>query len=152
MNPAVLLLILRVLLALLLYAFLGFLMILLWRDLRRRSRAEEELPQAHLFVEEGLDPAKVFRLAGSNILGRSAENDVSLPDDTVSARHASIAYRDGQWWLEDLGSANGTLLNGARIEQALVISSGDKITLGRVRLVFRDGLPRPEGPTPDVSL
>ena len=139
MNPAVLMLVIRVLLALLLYAFLALLMVFLWRDLRRRGREDEAAPDAHLLVEEGPEPGKVFRLASSNVLGRSAENDVGLPDDTVSAQHARIAFRNGQWWLEDLGSSNGTLLNRAPVDQLLVISSGDTISLGRVQLAFKTG-------------
>ena len=144
MNPAVLMLVIRVLLALLLYAFLALLMVFLWRDLRRRDRDSEAAPDAHLLVEEGPEPGKVFRLGGSNVLGRSAENDVGLPDDTVSVQHASIAFRNGQWWLEDLGSSNGTLLNRTPIDQPLVVTSGDKISLGSVQLVFKTGIPNAE--------
>ncbi len=141
MNPALVLLVIRGLLALLLYAFLGLLMTFLWCDLRSRGLAGEAVPDAHLLVEEGPGQGKVFRMTTSNLLGRSAENDVSLPDDTVSIQHASIAFRNGQWWLEDLGSRNGTLLNRTRVDQSLVISSGDKISLGSVRLSFKTGPP-----------
>ena len=141
MNPAILLLVIRGLLALLLYAFLALLMVFLWRDLRSRGQAGEPPPEAHLLVEEGPEAGKEFRMARSNVLGRSADNDISLPDDTVSAQHANITFRKGQWWLEDLGSKNGTFLNQAPIEQPLVISSGDKISLGSVHLAFKAGLP-----------
>ncbi len=141
MNPAILVLVLRVLLALLLYTFLAILMIFLWRDLRSRGLTSETVPDAHLLVEEGPEPGKVFLMAGSNVLGRSAENDVSLPHDTVSTQHAIITFRNGDWWLEDLGSKNGTLLNDARADKPLKISSGDKISLGGIRLVFKTGHP-----------
>ena len=141
MNPAILVLILRVLLALLLYAFLAILMVFLWRDFRSRGLTSDTVPDAHLLVEEGPEPGKVFLMTSHNVLGRSAENDVSLPHDTVSTQHASISFRNGHWWLEDLGSRNGTLLNDARVDQSLMISSGDKISLGGIRLVFKTGPP-----------
>jgi hypothetical protein len=141
MNPAILVLILRVLLALLLYAFLAILMVFLWRDIRSRGLNGETVPDAHLLVQKGPEPGKVFPMTSHNVLGRSAENDVSLPHDTVSTQHASITFRNGHWWLEDLGSRNGTLLNDARVDQSLVISSGDKISLGGIRLVFNTGPP-----------
>ena len=139
MNPAILMLVIRVLLALLLYAFLAALLVFLWRDLQGRGKAEEAVPAAHLLVEEGPEPGKAFPMAGIVMLGRSAENDVSLPDDTVSAQHARISFLNGQWWLEDLGSRNGTTLNSAPVGRAAAISSGDMIGVGRVRLIFKAG-------------
>lgn len=140
MNPAILLLIMRVLLALLLYAFLALLLIFLWRDFRRGEQSEESLPDAHLLVEVGPDPGKVFPLGRDNTLGRSAENDVRLPDETVSAQHARVSFGQGMWWIEDLGSRNGTLLNQSALEQPAVLSSGDRIDVGQVRLTFKSGL------------
>jgi hypothetical protein len=141
MNPAILMLIMRVLLALLLYAFLAFLLIFLWQDLRTRSHVEEEVPDAHLLVVDGPDVGKTFRLAGENAIGRSAENDISLPDETVSAQHAKISLQDGVWLLEDLGSRNGTFVNQSAVEQPVAISSGDRIDVGQVRLALHFGLP-----------
>jgi hypothetical protein len=139
MNPAILMLVLRILLALLLYAFLAALLIFLWRDFRREDDPGESAPDAHLRVVAGPDPGKVCSLGIENTIGRSAENDVSMPDETVSARHAKISYRKGLWWLEDLGSRNGTLLNQAVVERPAVLSTGDRIDVGQVQLVFESG-------------
>lgn len=141
MNPAILLLIIRVLLALLLYAFLALLLIFLWRDFRRSGQVEEGTPDAHLLAEVGPEPGKVFLLGNDNAIGRSAENDVRLPDETVSAQHARVSFSQGMWWIEDLGSRNGTLLNRSAVEQPAVISSGDRIDVGQVSLVFKSGHP-----------
>lgn len=141
MNPAILMLILRVLLALLLYAFLAALLIFLWHDFRRDDGPESSAPDAHLRVEVGPEPGKVFLLGSESVIGRSAENDVSVPDETVSARHAKISYQKGSWWLEDLDSRNGTLLNQSVVEQPAALSAGDRIDLGQVHLSFESGLP-----------
>jgi pSer/pThr/pTyr-binding forkhead associated (FHA) protein len=61
--------------------------------------------------------------------------DIPLPDETVSARHARLTYHHGQWWLEDLGSTNGTHLNDELLSVPTVLTSGDEIRCGNSRLV-----------------
>jgi pSer/pThr/pTyr-binding forkhead associated (FHA) protein len=63
-------------------------------------------------------------------IGRAASNNIVLPDGFASAEHALITRRQGQWWLEDQGSRNGTLLNDVVLEGTAVISSGDLIAVG----------------------
>jgi len=57
----------------------------------------------------------------------------------VSAYHARISHQGGQWWLEDLGSRNGTHLNEIPVEQPLVVIFGDRIRVGRVVLQLESG-------------
>ncbi len=141
MNPAVLMLAVRLLLAVLLYGFLAAILILLWRELKTRDQIEEEPPAAYVRVEEGPGLGDAFPLAGVNILGRGIENDISLVDDTVSTRHARIFFQRSKWWLEDLGSRNGSTVNQVPAQQPLVLASGDAIGMGRVRLRFELGAP-----------
>ncbi len=135
-----LLLSLRILLAILLYAFLAAVMRLLWRDLRQASTSSSEAVQhgGRLIViqAEGEMPAvgDAFPLQPVTSIGRSPDNTVVIPDIYVSAQHALLAWREGQWWLEDRDSTNGTLLNATRISSATVVSSGDVIGVGRVQL------------------
>ncbi len=63
------------------------------------------------------------------VVGRSRACDIRLEDDTVSARHARIACRGGRWTVTDLGSTNGTRLNGDPVEHAL-LRPGDTLHLG----------------------
>jgi hypothetical protein len=63
-------------------------------------------------------------------LGRSRQCDVVLDDPNVSREHAEIRPRGGSWVLTDLGSTNGSCLNGRRIESPEVIKTGDEIELG----------------------
>ncbi len=71
-------------------------------------------------------------------LGRSQTNDVVVDDGKVSRRHALIHKQDdSEYWLIDLGSGNGTYLNGRRVTQPTKLSSGDLLALGEHTLNFR---------------
>ena len=67
-------------------------------------------------------------------IGRDAGNDVVLNDEASSAKHAIVSFADGEWWLEDAGSTNGTLLNGARIWDRERLQYGDELQVGRIAL------------------
>ena len=73
------------------------------------------------------------------MLGRSRECDIRLPDANSSRRHAEIRHEDDAWWVVDLGSTNGTLVNGKRASGRL--RDGDVIMLGSTEIVF--GASRP---------
>jgi len=75
-----------------------------------------------------------FVLRAATSIGRDVGNDIALPDEAASARHAMLELRDGEWWIEDLGSTNGTLVNGTRIERAERLRFGDELAVGRVAL------------------
>ncbi len=92
---------------------------------------------ARLLVIKGADEGKPFELADPVVgLGRDAVNRVRLLDTEVSRRHAEVRRQDnGEYLLVDLGSANGTFLNGQKIMQA-VLAPGDQVALGQSVLVF----------------
>ena len=69
------------------------------------------------------------------VLGRSKDSDVQVEDANVSRRHAELRREGGNWWLVDLGSTNGTELNGKRVQRSK-LADGDTITLGATDLVF----------------
>ena len=69
------------------------------------------------------------------IVGRHRGCDVVLEDLTVSRRHARLVYRDGTWVLQDLGSTNGTLLNGIRVGRS-ELRPGDRLLVGDARLLI----------------
>jgi pSer/pThr/pTyr-binding forkhead associated (FHA) protein len=79
-------------------------------------------------------------------VGKAAENDVSLPDDaTMSRLHAAFErYRAG-WCVRDLGSTNGTFVNGERVWAERPLRAGDEIRLGATRIVYRGGDDGPDG-------
>jgi hypothetical protein len=140
MTPGLALFIVRVVLALLLYAFLGLLGWLLWQDVRAAGRAAESRGRrlGRLVVMEsgltGLAAGAEFPLLAITSLGRAPTNTAPLPDETASLEHALLHLRDGQWWLEDLGSRNGTRLNDNPIGEPAPVMAGDVIGVGRVKL------------------
>jgi pSer/pThr/pTyr-binding forkhead associated (FHA) protein len=86
------------------------------------------------------DPPVEFPLvAGTNTIGRRGGNDIVLGDDAyVSGAHAELTADERGFWLMDLGSTNGTLLNGSRIQSntRMALNSGDAITFGQTALRF----------------
>lgn len=79
-----------------------------------------------------------FPLKNSKVkIGRDPSNQVVIPDDTFTSRHhAWITFEEGDFWLEDLGSTNGTLLNGHPVVKRQVLSAGDKVRVGHTELTF----------------
>ena len=78
---------------------------------------------------------------GETIFGRDDEARVWIDDASVSRRHARIVVSDGAATIEDLGSKNGTFVNGALLASRRRLSDGDRILVGRASLVFRETSP-----------
>jgi hypothetical protein len=75
-------------------------------------------------------------LAPVTVIGRGQDADLRLSDPGVSRHHAQVELRDGEVWLEDLGSTNGTTLDGASVTSPTVLTSGQRIAVGSSVLVF----------------
>lgn len=128
---------LRLLTAVALYGFLGWALYLLWREVRNQgsSLANRRVPGISLTVRNGTAAPVLKHFAQPEIiLGRDPGCDIPILDDTVSTRHAQLNYHHGQWWLEDLGSMNGTTLNEIALSMPTVITSGDEIMCGATRI------------------
>lgn len=88
-----------------------------------------------LVVRQGDVMGTRFALTGEQVtIGRIPDNDIVLDDVTVSRRHAVLANESGKWIVRDLRSLNGTYLNHARVDEA-VINHGDELQVGKYRLV-----------------
>lgn len=137
------LLLVRLLFLALAYCFVGAVGLVVWRELVGRGGADRpatEAPGPRLIVIAGgasdRPAGSSFNLAAVTSVGRDLDNLIVLQDPTVSGRHAVIHHRDGAWWAEDLGSTNGTRLNGkaALPLQPALLRSGDLLQFGSVRL------------------
>jgi len=91
-------------------------------------------------------PAATFAVAkASATIGRGQENTIRLDDLSVSRRHARIAYKQGGYWLSDLGSMGGTWVDGTRLNAPRRIAAGEVIDIGLCRLTvsFTGARPSP---------
>lgn len=130
---AVVIVVLRYGLMVALYAFLGWIIYTLWRDLRFQSQVvtSQKIPRISLGLESEPESTRRSFTTSEVIIGRDADCDFQIDDEVVSSRHAKLVYRYMQWWLEDLQSTNGTYLNDERVDTPTVIIKGDEIHIGR---------------------
>ena len=116
-----------------------------------QSFSAEEVEGHESDLLEGLEgPALVVRSGGGRAgetflpsgertrIGRSPDCEIFLDDVTVSRNHAVLVERDGGFYVEDLGSLNGTFVNRHRIDNVR-LENGDELQVGKYRLTFVDG-------------
>lgn len=96
---------------------------------------------ADMTFEDANDPSKFYRISsfGKTVLGRSASCcDIAFDyDDSVSSRHCELFSRDNSWYVKDLSSSNGTLVNGQKVYTESPILSGDLLQMGSLSLIVR---------------
>lgn len=91
-------------------------------------------------VEQTLETVPITRLRTT--IGRSARSDVCIPDAFASRLHAEVRKEGDNYWLQDLGSANGTRYNGTPVKTSTPISSGGEIQIGETTIIFEDRKPQ----------
>ena len=94
--------------------------------------------QFQLIMRTGPTPGAIFTLEGDQLtIGRDSTNEVSINDAEVSRRHARLTFQGGKYVLEDLGSTNGTFVNGQRLAGPRVLKAGEVVSFGeQIVLVF----------------
>jgi hypothetical protein len=102
-----------------------------------KQKARKGSP-THVLVVDGANKGERADLAQAPILiGRGADAAIRLDDDYVSTRHARIAASGDQWFVEDLGSTNGTYIGSARITQPTTLTLGTQVRIGKTLLELR---------------
>jgi len=109
-----------------------------------------------LAIVEGSDAGREFPVTGPTLVGRGPDADVVVADTEVSTKHASFMPADGGIAVEDLGSTNGTFVNGQRLSGSHQLQAGDRVQVGTTVLELRglapagpaaeDATPAPVGP------
>ncbi len=129
-----------------LYLFLALVVLVVARDLGRGGRTRDSDPREKLGrlvvvgADEGLGlKAREFELQPTTTIGRDPGCTVEIPDSFVSTTHALLTWKDGRWWLEDLGSTNGTQLNNRDVTAPTPVAFNDVIQVGRARLKLSKG-------------
>lgn len=137
---ATIVLVLRIGLAIVLYIFLWRVMQTLWQELKGQGSilSSQKKPGIHMDAKmEGGGESRFHFWQSEIVIGRGPHCDISLPDEALSASHARISFHHGQWWLEDLGSTNGTFINKDRIIVPTVIITGDQFKCGNTFFALR---------------
>jgi pSer/pThr/pTyr-binding forkhead associated (FHA) protein len=125
---------LRLLLTVSLYAFLVWAFINLWRDIKLQSTllAARRTPPIGLTLSKNGQVFQTQRFIQAEVtIGRDAACECPVDDEAISARHARLSYHHNQWWLEDMGSTNGTLINHEKLTIPTVVVSGDEFYCGK---------------------
>jgi hypothetical protein len=142
---------LRLLFIGLIYLFLFLVMRTTLRELnaaaRRMAQGEGRGSEVRLLVldaaNSSLRPGEVLRLVQATDIGRDANNAVVIDDPHISAKHAELRFERGQWWLRDLESSNGTVLNGEPVRAVVGVRAGDVIQCAGVRFRLIPSFPVP---------
>jgi two-component system, NtrC family, response regulator AtoC len=115
------------------------------RTLPATGESPADASRFYLLVLQG-DSSEMFHLpaTGMVVIGRSDEADLRLADDTASRSHARIITADGVARLVDLGSHNGTFVNGERVDGTRALASGDVVTIGAFTMVLHAARRAPE--------
>lgn len=132
---------------LIIYLFLFGIIRLIYLDVKKMSRFEKEgvnvsgVETASLRSVAGqkLEETvlkKRYMIYGQAVIGRNKTCDIVLKEKFISARHLRIWFEDGEWYLEDLGSRNGTKINGQRIAGSVILDPQDEISVGGIRFIF----------------
>jgi hypothetical protein len=134
------LLLLRIVSSFLLIVLLLSMFVIIWREYSSMSVQVESRRRSYgqLVVLREIDgrlmlTGETYPLLPLTSLGRSPTNTIPLTDSFASSEHALVAMRNGQWWIEDRKSRNGTLLNDLPVTEAMVITHGDVISIGNMK-------------------
>lgn len=130
---------LRLISGALIIAVLALLFVVMWRDYRTAvaqvessRRTYGRLVELREIDESFVATGTTYPLLPLTSMGRSPTNSIPISNDYASGEHALVALRNGQWWLEDRQSRNGTAINGMPITQPVIITDGDIIGIGSV--------------------
>ncbi len=120
------------------YALLGLLYVFLFWAVRTIASEARRLPSQtsgdRLTLETESESPRVFALTKNISIGRLPANDIVLDDTAVSGHHARILRRQGQWWIDDMTSSNGTWLNEKRLNERQRLEDGDRVRVGRTTI------------------
>jgi hypothetical protein len=101
-----------------------------------------------LVMRSGPTPGATFGLEGDQlIIGRDVTSSIAISDAEVSRKHARLTFQGGKYVIEDLGSTNGTFVNGQRLTGPVVLKPGDLVALGEQIVLMYEGLATDAGAT-----
>lgn len=132
---------------LIIYLFIFGVIRLIYLDVKKMSRFEDgkvnvsgvetaSLKTVHSKNQTELALKNRYMIYGQAVIGRSKSCDIVLREQYISNQHVRIWFEKGEWYLEDLGSRNGTEINGQRIRQRVMLDPQDDISVGGLHFIF----------------
>lgn len=136
----ILALIFKYIFIIIIYLFIFSIIRLIYLDIRSIDFSAVD-DKAYLKLINRIDslPYKIkehYSIVDHLSLGRNSDNDIFIKDHFISKRHFQIIEDEGEYYLEDLNSANGTYLNEDRIQDVVRLQNGDIIKVGNIELLF----------------
>lgn len=139
--------IMKYVLVVVIYIFIFRIVKLIYADIKMITVGESAIalmPHVKLLTpvagKDGVAVADIYPLVRQHtVIGRAKKCEISLPDPFMSSKHVRIDRLKNSFFIEDLGSANGTCLNGMKLEDRAQLRDGDRISLGKIDLVFSEG-------------
>jgi FHA domain-containing protein len=105
-------------------------------------------PLFQFVMRSGPTPGATFSLEGDQlVIGRDSSSAIAINDAEVSRKHARLTFQGGKYVIEDLGSTNGTFVNGQRLVSPVVLKSGDVVSLGEQIVLMYEALAVDSGAT-----
>jgi predicted component of type VI protein secretion system len=106
------------------------------------------MAQFQFVMRSGPTPGVTFPLEGDQlVIGRDASNGIAINDAEISRKHSRLTFQGGKYVLEDLGSTNGTFINGQRLAGQVVLKPGDVVSLGEQIVLMYDAIDQDPGAT-----
>jgi hypothetical protein len=97
------------------------------------------MSQFQFVMRSGPTPGVTFPLEGEQlVIGRDASNSIAINDAEISRKHSRLTFQGGKYVIEDLGSTNGTFVNGQRLAGQVVLKPGDVVSLGEQIVLMYD--------------
>lgn len=132
-------LVFRIIIIAVIYAIIFYALIIMYKDLKGSGKSSLNKKKFGLEViqvgmNENLKIGAVFLLSGEFTIGRKDNNTLILSDPYSSGYHARILRKEEDFILEDLGSTNGTFLNGVKVKEREYLTIGDEIKIGELNL------------------
>lgn len=134
--------IIRYIFIILIYYFLFGIIRLIYLDIKsinRMNRRQYNRPYLKLINRKEMldfDIQEFYDLGQITTIGRGKQNSIKLLDRYISSNHAKIVQDEGEYFLEDVGSINGTYLNNEKIADVVKLKNGDRIGIGQVEFLF----------------
>ena len=136
------------------YLFIFSIIVLIYKDIKRVSKSEEAVfedssdegdDEEHTAILKNIKNNQSVKLgvkskyrigSGPIVIGRGDDCDIVIPDIYLSQKHFEIYCKNGEWFLKDLRSKNGTFVNDAKVKKQIILDDNDVISFGEVQFLF----------------